>query len=185
MAGPAALVQSLAVQSRVGTLVNTFTTAQSILNPEDVLKGVGNYMKTGSVFKLKCRGGLSNIATTPGNVFFQVMIGAVIVWTSGNLALNASARVLLPFTLEVDLRVDSVGAGTAAKILGMGTFGGVHLTNTDSTIQIPTTAPAVGTGFNSNVGGDLDLFVGFSVSNVGNGVQPYHYEFLQIAGLSQ
>lgn len=190
MAGPGSLPVCLVVQSRAGTLFNTYTTAKRIINDEDIFNVSGNYLKLGSAFKLELKGALSNVASTPGNVFFQVMMGptsSIIAWTSGNLALNASARTLLPFSLDIDLRVDSIGITTSAKFLGQGEFGGIHLTGTDSKIQVPTTAPAVGTGWDSVAvaGNVLDVFAGFSNSQAGNGVQLYSYKLWQTAGFSQ
>jgi hypothetical protein len=190
VAGPGSLPTLLACQSRVGTLFNTFTTAKRVQNDEDVFNVPGNYMKSGAQFRLEVAGAISNVVTTPGNIFFQVMMGPtsnIIAWTSGNLALNATARTLLPFELKVDLRVDSVGPTTSAKFLGQGWFQGVHLTNTDARINVPTTAPAVGTGWDSVAlaGNVMELYVGFSNSQAGNGVQLYSSNLWQLSGFSQ
>ncbi len=89
------------------------------------------------------------------------------------------------------MRLDSRGSGTAAKFLGMGWLSGLPFTLTaaqvDSVNQpglfnVPSTAPAVGTGFDSTVAGNLDFFVGFSISNAGNGVQLYDYTVEQLRG---
>lgn len=190
MAGPGAIPLCLVSQSRAGTLYNTFTTAKRICNDEDSLPLPGNFIKLATRFHIGMKGALSNVVTTPGNVFFEVRMGPtsnIIAFTTGNLALNATARTLLPFSLDIDLRVDSIGTGTAAKFLGMATFGGVHLTNTDQTIQVPTTAPTPGTGWDSisTAGNVLDIFAGFSNSQAGNGVQLYTLDIFQFAGLSQ
>lgn len=176
MAGAATLIQCVSSQSRAGTLFNTFTTAKRVQNDEDVLNFPGNYLQQGTRFRWEISGALSNVASTPGNVFFQIMMGPtsnIIAFTTGNLALNASARTLLPFRLVVDLRLDSVGPTTAAKFWGQAWFTGIHLSGTDSTINVPATAPALGTGFDSvaTAGNVMELFVGFSNSQAGNGVQ--------------
>jgi hypothetical protein len=173
MAGAPSLPQLLSSQSRAGTLFNTYTTAKRVMNDEDVLNIPGNYLQLGTRLRWEIRGALSNVASTPGNVFFQIMMGSVIAWTSGNLAFNASARTLLPFTLDIDLRVASVGPTTAATFIGQGRFGGIHLSGTDGMINVPTTAPAAGTGWDSvaAAGNVMELFVGFSNSQAGNGVQ--------------
>lgn len=189
MPGPAGIPLVLASMSRVGTLFNTFTAAKRIINDEDAINIPGNFLKLGTRLKIKMKGAISNIVTTPGNIFFQVMMGTsnIIAFTTGNMALSATAHTLAPFKLDIDLRVDSIGVTTSAKFLGMSEFGSIVLTNTDSVIQLPTTAPAVGTGFDSvaAAGNVFDLFAGFSISNAGNGVQLYDYEVLQFAGLSQ
>jgi hypothetical protein len=182
--GTQGVPSTIAAMSRVGTLLNTYTTAKSILNAEDVISLPANYFGVGKKLKVRVSGGLSNIVTTPGTITFQMMVGAVIAWTSGAIQLNATAHTLLPFILEFFLRCDSSGSGTAAKLLGMGEARGIQFTNTaaqtdgvntSSIIQVPATAPAVGTGFDSTVAQKLDFFAGFSISNAGNGVQLYDY----------
>lgn len=190
MSGPASLWQVLASAKRTGTLFNTYTTAKRVINDEDVVNWPGNSMPLGTRLKILVAGALSNVATTPGNVFFQVMMGPtanIIAWTSGNLALNASARTLLPFSLEIDLKMTAQGTSTSAAFTGFGKFGGIHLTNTDTVINVPTTAPAAGTGWDSvgPSGNVMDFFVGFSNSQAGNGVQIYNYDVLQLSGLGQ
>lgn len=180
--------QCLTSQSHVGTLFNTYTTAKSVINADDLVPLPANYLQIGSKFRIRALGGLSNIVTTPGTVAFQVMIGSIVAWTSGNIQLNATAHTLLPFFLDVTLRVDSIGASTAAKFLGQGILNGIMFTNTaaqtDATnttgcYPVPATAPAVGTGFDSTVANTLDFWVGFSISNAGNGVQLYDYSVEQ------
>src|SRR5687767_14810449 len=152
MSGPGSLPQVLVSAKRTGTLFNTYTTAKRVINDEDALQWPGNTMPLGTRLKVLVAGALSNTATTPGTFAFQVMMGPtsnIIAWTSGNLSFNAASRVLLPFTLEVDLRMTSQGPTTAAAFTGFGKFGGIHLTNTDALINVPTTAPAAGTGWDS------------------------------------
>ncbi len=186
MAGAPSLPQVLVSQSRAGTLFNTYTTAKRIINDEDALNIPGNYLQLGTRLRVRVKGALSNVATTPGNVFFQVMLGSIVAFTTGNLALNAAARTLLPFSLDIDLVLRAVGTSTTAQFLVQGTFGGVHLTNTDQTIQVPTTAPAVGTGFDSvaAAGNVLDFWAGFSNSQAGNGVQLHFYEVEQLSKIA-
>jgi len=190
MSGAPVYPQLLSSQSKAGTLFNTYTSAKRVMNDEDVINIPGNYLQVGARIRWEIRGAISNVGTTPGSIFFQVMMGPtstpIIAWTSGNLALNASARTLLPFTLDIDLRVDSIGPTTAAKFLGQGRFGGIHLTNTDQMINVPTTAPAVGTGWDSvsTVGNVMELFVGFSSSQSGNGIQLYSCDVWQLSKIS-
>lgn len=189
MSGPASLPVVLASMSRAGTLFNTYTTAKRVINDEDVVNIPGSYLKLGARLQIKVKGAISNVVTTPGNIFFQLMMGTsnIIAFTTGNLALNATARTLLPFSLDIDLRVASIGITTAATFIGQAEFGGIHLTNTDQKIQVPTSSPTAGTGFDSiaAAGNVLDFFCGFSNSQAGNGVQLTLYEVWQLSGLSQ
>ncbi len=180
MAGAPAFIQRLTNQKKAGTLYNTYTTAKSVINPEDVIGPSYNYFDVGTAFKFHVGGGLSNRASTPGTFHFRVMYGSVIVYTTGDLTFNANARTLLPFSLDIELTVRATGNGTNANMMGMGRFGGIHLTNTDGLIQVPVTAPAVGTGFDSGPSALFDLYCGFGTSDAGNGVQVQEYNILQL-----
>jgi hypothetical protein len=188
MAGIPSFMQVLTAQSVVGTLFNTFTTAKTVINQTDLVPLPVNYLQVGSKFRIKAAGGLSNIVTTPGTVTFQIMVGAIVVWTSGAIQMTTTAHTLAPFKLEVDLRLDAIGTGTTAKFLGMGTLSGIGFTvgaGADSTtvvgnFPVPATAPAVGTGFDSTIANNLDFWTGFSISNAGNGVQLYDYSVEQM-----
>jgi hypothetical protein len=181
--GTPSLVQCLASQKAAGTLFNTFTTAKSVLNTTELVQFPANYLQQGSKLRIRVMGGLSNIVTTPGTVAFQVMMGSIIVWSSGNLQMTTTANTLTPIELEINLRLDSAGSGTAAKFMATGklvaldaTIGsGANPTVTDTAVVLPVTAPAVGTGFDSTIADILDFWVGFSISNAGNGFQIYDY----------
>jgi len=188
MAGVPQYIQSPTSQMKAGTAFSNYTTAKSVINPEDLVKIPSNYEKLGTDFKLEVAGAMSNIVTTPGTVTFQIMMGSAIAWTSGAIQLNATAHTSLPFWLDVDFRVDSTGSGTTAKFLGMGVLNGIMFTNTagqtDSAnttgmFPVPATAPAVGGGFDSTIDNILDFWVGFSIANAGNGVQIYKYRLTQ------
>lgn len=108
--------------------------------------------------RLRMYGALTQAVTTPGTQRFQVVIGGVVVWDSGIIALNTIiARTSLPWFLAVDFTVRAVGTGTSTTLLGVGTFkyGGLLGGNdvaaaAQAVIQVPVNAaPAVGAGFNS------------------------------------
>lgn len=188
MAGVPQFGQVLCSQRAVGTLFNTYTTAKTVLNQTELVTLPPNYLNVGSKLRVRARGGLSNIVTTPGTVTFQIMMGTIVAWSSGAIQMSTTAHTLIPFYLETILRVDTIGTGTTAKFLGMGKLNGIMFTvgaGADSTtvvgdFPVPATAPAVGTGFDSTISNILDFYVGFSISNAGNGVQLYDYEVEQL-----
>lgn len=190
MPGTPFFSQVLTSQRAAGTLFNTFTTAKSVINATELVTLPANYLIIGSKFRVTAWGGLSNIVTTPGTVTFQIMMGTIVAFTSGAIQMTTTANTLSPFRLEATLRVDSIGSGTAAKLIGPCHVGALNLTIgsganptvTDTYIVVPVTAPAVGTGFDSTVQNILDFWVGFSISNSGNGVQIYDYTVEQLAG---
>src|SRR5258708_6380791 len=143
--------QVLSSQRKVGTSFGTFTTAKTVINPDELIQLPPNYLTVGSKFRVKVSGGLSNIVTTPGTITFQIMMGSIVVWTSGAIQLNATAHTLLPFWLEVMMRLDSGGVTTAAKFLSTGVLSGIQPTltaaqvdavNTPGLFPVPATAPA-------------------------------------------
>lgn len=167
-----------------GTGFNTFTTAKTVIPPTSLITLPANWWVVGKTLRVTVMGSVSNIVTTPGTMAFQIMMGTIVAWTSGNIQLNATAHTTLPFTLEVVLTCRSTGITTAANLIGMGRLNGVMFTktaaqtdgaNTETIIQVPVTAPAVGTGFDSTIANILDFWVGFSISNLGNQIQVQQY----------
>lgn len=190
MSGLPFFTQTLTSARATGTLFNTYTTAKTVINATDLVTLPANYLTIGSTFRVKASGGLSNIATTPGTVTFQIMMGTIVAWTSGAIQMSTTAHTLIPFDLEVILRTNAIGSGTSANFLGMGKLNGIMFTvgaGADSTtvvgtFPVPATAPAVGTGFDSTIANILDFWTGFSVSNAGNGIQVYNYSVEQLNG---
>jgi len=180
--------QTLVTQRTAGTLFNTYTTAKTIINQQDLYGFYANYFQLGSKLRVRAAMGISNIVTTPGTITFQVMLGSVVAWSSGAVQLNATAHTLLPAVLEVDLTcqlTNTAVGGAVAKLMGVGRLQGVMFTktagqtdgaNTETTMIVPVTAPALGTAFDSTVSQILDFWVGFSISNAGNGVQIAQYD---------
>ena len=181
--------ETLAIQRAAGTLFNTYTTAKSIINPDALFTLPANYLYPGRMLMAKVMGGLSNIVTTPGLMNFQIKFGTVAVFDTGNIQLNATAHTTLPFYLEILLTCRAIGNGTAANLIGLAQVSGRMFTMTagqvDSaqdmpTILAPSTAPAVGTGFDSTVANIVDLWAGFTISNAGNGVQVQQYQLVSL-----
>jgi hypothetical protein len=145
MAGIAQFSQVLACQKAAGTLFNTYTTAKTVINQTELVPFPANFIDTGSLLRITAYGGISNVVTAQPTFTFQVMVGSVAAWSSGALTTNTTANTLLPFRLQVDLRADSIGTGTTAKLIGGGTINCAALVNTSACV--PVASPAVGTGF--------------------------------------
>lgn len=174
----------LVSQHAAGTLFNTYTTAKTVINAQALVTLPAGFFALGKMVRIRVKGGISNIVTTPGTITFQVMIGAAIAFTSGAIQLNATAHTTLPFDLEIILTCRAEGDGTTANLMGQAKITGVMVTKTagqtddaqgDQTIMAPATAPAVGAGFDSTIAKVLDFWAGFSISNAGNGVQVQQY----------
>jgi len=179
--------QNIVSQRAAGTLFNTYTTAKTVINQQDLYGFYANFWQLGQRMRVKANMAISNIVTTPGTITFQIMFGSVVVWSSGAIQLNATAHTLLPAVLEVDLvcQLANTGVGGAiAKLMGVGRLQGVMFTktaaqvdgvNSETSIIVPVTAPALGTAFDGTVSQTLDFWTGFSISNSGNGIQMADY----------
>lgn len=189
--------QAVAAQEAAGTLFNTFTTAKTVINQSQLIDYARNYWKIGQKMRVTANMSISNVVTTPGTMVFQVMFGSIIVWSSGNIQLNATAHTTLPARLVVDLTLqlaNTTVGGAIAKFMGVGMLNGVMFTRTiaatdnwgrvsaadasvsDVTMLVPVTAPALGTAFDGTIAQTQDFFVGFSSSAAGNGVRMDQYE---------
>lgn len=176
--------ETIAFQRAAGTLLNTYTAAKSVINPDALVTVPSNYFYVGRRLRVRASGGISNIVTTPGLMNFQVKIGSVAAFDTGNIQLNATAHTTLPFWFEVELTCRSVGITTAATLIGIGRVDGKMFTYTAGqtddaqdmpTIIVPQTAPAAGTGFDSTISNIIDFWAGFTINNAGNGVQIQQY----------
>lgn len=180
--------QCLKSQHAPGTLLNTYTTAKSVINPQALLIIPAGFLQVGDELRVTVSGAVSNIVTTPGTMNFQVKMGPtanIVAFDTGAIQLNATAHTTLPFWLDILLRLNSDGPGaTAAQFMGQAILSGRMFTltagQTDDaqgmqSVLAPATAPALGTAWDSTVANILDLWAGFSISNAGNGVQIQQY----------
>jgi len=179
MSGLPFFPQVLTQQKSAGTLFNTYTTAKTVINQENLLTLPPNYLGQGSKLKIRVYGGISNVVTATPTFTFQVMMGSTVAWSSGAITTNATANTLLPFTLDIELRVDSIGTGTAAKYMGHASLTCAAFASGSTAITVPVASPAVGNGWDSTIANILDFWVGISASNAGNGVQIYDYKVSQ------
>src|SRR4051794_35696957 len=106
--------ETLVTQQAAGTLFNTYTTAKSVINPQALWVMPAGYLAIGKKLRVTAKGGISNIVTTPGLMNFQVKLGSVAAFDTGNIQLNATAHTILPFWLEIELLCRSLGSGSGA-----------------------------------------------------------------------
>lgn len=176
----------LAWQEAAGTLFATYTTAKSVINPTALITvpGGSDFWRPGKRLRISAQIALSNIVTTPGLFNWQVKIGTVAAFDTGNMQLNATAHTTLPCWLDIIMTVRATGSGTSANLMGLANLNGIMLTRTagqtddvqgSQNILAPATAPVVGAGFDSTIANIIDNFVGFTISNAGNGVRVDQY----------
>lgn len=184
-------VQTLAASQKSGSNFASYTTAKTVINQTELVTLPPNYLRLGSLLRVKVFGSLS---TASGNtVTFQVMMGTVVAWSSGALVATTTTNTNLPFSLEVLLRVDTVGTGTGGSYMAVGTVISVGLQPAGSTAGanptvanianvLPATAPADGTGWDSTLSQILDFWVGMGTSAAGNNITIQQYIVEQLAG---
>lgn len=176
MAGPSQVPMVLASSKKTGTSFASFTTAKSVINAEDVVPFSAPWMNVGMQLNIRALLGISNVVTAVPTFTFQVMIGSIVVWASDAISTKSTASSALPCWLDIDLRLDSIGATNAAKFIGNGVYQCGAFNPTSGILQAAT--PAVGTGFGSTAAdgaGNLDFWVGCSASNASNAVIVYEY----------
>lgn len=172
------------IQVAQGPLRDNYTATTTLLNTSDLRTYPADFWRIGRALRIDALGSLKNIVTTPGTVTFNLKLGSVVVFTTGAIQLNADVHAILPFWLEIMLTCRSVGSGTSATFMGQGKITGKMVTvtagqvdgpNTHSVLMVPTSAPAVGTGFDSTAAQQLDLQAAFSIQATGTGVQLEQY----------
>jgi hypothetical protein len=179
----------LARQSRARTIQDTYTTAVSIINPEDRVDLNRGFWVTKRGIWLRGGGALKNTTGNP-TIQFLVKLGTiaspVTVYDSGALQFNASAHAVLPFSFDIWLRTDkdNMGDATTGKLFGRGIFRGIQITKTsgqtdslqgDQVIHAPQVNPVLGGGFDMSIVNTLDFWAGISSSSSLNGVRMDDY----------
>jgi len=122
----------------------------------------------GKALVIEATGRLSTAAAAPGTMRFDIRFGAVIVFDSQAIALVVTnAYTNVGWHLRIVLTARAIGGGTSCNLMGQGTFtspnvlGGANVAMPIGGVvaMLPwNTAPAVGTGFDSTVSQQADMF---------------------------
>lgn len=180
--------QMLVSQRTAGTNFASYTTAKTVINQQDLYSFPPNYFQIGTKLRITVHMAISNRVTGPDTTTFQVMLGSVVVWTSGAINLTTTANVTLPAKLVVDLTCQLANTGVGgviAKFMGQGVLTGImfniatsqaNSANNQTTLTVPLTVPALGTAFDGTISQTLDFWVAQSFSGTGNGVTVAQYD---------
>lgn len=160
-----------------GAALTNTTTPTSLLPATALVTIGGGTLKVGDKLMITIEGQVSNVVTAAPTLTFDVRIGSVSVFTAVAQC-STTVHTSLPFKAEITLEVRAVGASTAANILGMMELRGQAFNLTAAadggtgipTLLLPGTTPAVGTGFDSTAGGQLDFRGTWSAANASNSV---------------
>lgn len=176
-------VEALAVSPADGpTLTNTVAATSVLPATAKVVLPAQFFDKVGKSLRMRICGRISTVVTTPGTLTFDVRFGSVIVFTGGAVILNTVAQTNATFYLDLLLTCRSIGSGTTATVIGIGTFEsraviGSPAASAGSAGQamMPDTAPAVGVGFDSTTAQTVDVFGTWSVASASNSVTVHQY----------
>jgi hypothetical protein len=174
--------ETLVVATGDGPSINTFSAATTLLPTQAIYTLPANYFdKIGKMLRMKATGRISSF--TSGTFTFNASLGTlaspISIWTPGAIT-TVISLTNQTWELEVDLVCRSLGSGTAATILGVGRITSPILTGGTTGAQamswlLPSTAPAVGSGFDSTITNVVNLFIACSVSNAANAIQLHTY----------
>lgn len=157
----------------------TNSTSATTIMPKSALCAIpGGTFQVGSRLRIRLRGRISTVATTPGTLTLDMRIGGVIVSSFGAMNLNTTAQTNASWEAELEAEVRSIGDGTLATALCTGRFTSRALIGSAAVAAgypgsalLPDTAPAVGTGFDSTASAKVDVFATWSVANASNSIQ--------------
>lgn len=173
--------QTLAAAETDGAALSATITQTSIIPTAAKYTLPGNSLRVGSQLKQIVTGRISNVVTTPGNILFKTLFGAIEVVNNGGTTqnLNIVAKTNVAFWLEVLMTVRSIGTGTAATVMWQQTLMTESIVGASAGIPlsvfIPPSAPAVGAGFDSTVANAIDLQAKFSVATAGTALTVHQY----------
>lgn len=133
-------------------------------------------------------GRISNIVTTPGTLTLDLRLGAsTVIANGGALNLNIVAKTNVSWYLFWLLTVRAVGAGTSANFMHQGLWvsesfvgAAANTAGTNGIVNLPVSAPAVGSGFDATAQQTLDLFATWSIANAGNSIQLHQFAAISL-----
>ena len=175
-----------------GPTLASFTTAVSCLPTQARYTIPQDEWFIGKALRVRAAGQISNVVTTSPTFTFEFRLGPtsnIVAFTTGALVTSTTAHTTLPWWLDIMMTCRAIGGGTSGNLMGQALVSGrafVDVSGADvtttghPTLLAPETTPAVGTGFDTNVGNIADLFVACQTSNAANALtlQQYSLEIL-------
>lgn len=188
-------VETLATAQVAGPTLASFTTAVSCLptparhtiSPDD--------WYLGKQLMVRASGQIGNVVTAQPTFTFEFRLGPtsnIVAFSTGALLTSTTVHTTLPFWLEILMTCRSLGSSTSGTLIGQAWIAGRGFLDAGAsgdittlghpTLLAPETAPAVGTGFDTNVANIADLFVSCSVSNAANAITLQQYSLIDMGG---
>jgi hypothetical protein len=173
----------IALQPTSGTAKSGWTTAASVLDPVGLVTLPPNYLTLNKTMRTRVFGYIGTTTAQP-TFTFVVAIATIAAFSTGAVTTTTTAHTTVPFELEIITRVTSIGSGTSAHLTGMARLCGLPFvvsgavgdaTASMTTLIMPNSAPAEGTGFDSTIANILDFYVACQTSSTSNNIRIYHY----------
>ena len=124
-----------------------------------------NLLKIGDKISINATGIISCAVTTPGTARFDVRFGSVVVFDSGALNLDVVAKTNVPWFLDIEMTVRSIGSGTSATVWGQGNWTSEAVVGSplpsvggNGSLNIPVSSLAISTGFDSTTAFVIDSY---------------------------
>lgn len=162
-----------------GTALTASVTPTSLLTSTAVAKATlpANYFsRVGMQMRFRASGRITTVVT-PGTLTLDLRLGSVVIANGGAMALNATAKTNVTWHLDWLLTLRAIGNTTAANFMHTGRWLseaviGSALPSAGGTgeLILPSSAPAVGTGFDSSAAQTFDFFATWGTSNA-NSIQ--------------
>jgi hypothetical protein len=187
-------VETLATAQVAGPTLASFTTAVSALPTPARHTIAPDDWYLGKQLMVRAAGQISNVVTASPTFTFEFRLGPtsnIVAFTTGAIVTSTTAHTTLPFWLEILLTCRALGSGTSGNLMGQAwvmsrafvDVSGADVTTVGHpTLLAPETAPAVGTGFDTNVANIADLFVACQTSNAGNAITVQQYALIDMGG---
>lgn len=127
-----------------------------------------NAFVVGGTLRVRAAGRISCVVTTPGTARIDIRLGGTVIFDTGPLNLNTTAKTTVPWWFDCDMTCRAVGAAgnffsfgmfTSSAIIGSpaataGGNGGL----VSAVSGGPATAPAVGGNINTTISNTFDCF---------------------------
>lgn len=188
--------ECLTAAKTAGTSLATFTTAVTAIPAGARHTIAADDWDEGDIIRVKATGRVSNVVTAQPTFTFQFMLGTVatpiIAWTSGAVQCSTTVHTTVPWDLDVTLTTRSIGSGTSGTLMGIGVLTSRAFVDSGATadaasshtsLMVPETTPAVGTGFDTNIANVADFFIACGTSNAGNLIQVEQYALFKTVRL--
>jgi hypothetical protein len=153
----------LITQQAAASAVTGTTSQTSVLNGQAKFTLAAEYLQyVGQKLHIKAGGVMTTAASSPGTMIWTVVFGAINVFGGGTTPTLATSQTGVPWSLDIDLTVRTVGSSTAATIAGSGTFNTLGLSSSIYVLNVPGSL----TGFDSTIANVVDLQVTPSASTL-------------------